>query len=76
MGPGSLHHEPDLDAIFFMVSITIMKGVRTRGVLPYISHIGMYRSKGRVFEPFWSENTLPILIWNRVWFLTELRELT
>ena len=45
-----------------------MKGVRTRGVLPYISHIGMYRPKGRVFGPFWSENTLPILVWNRVWF--------
>ena len=48
-----------------------MKGVRTRGggVLPYISHIGMYCPKGRVFGPFWSENTLPILVWNRVWFL-------
>ena len=45
-----------------------MKGVRTREVLPYISHIGMYRPKGRVFGPFWSENTLPILVWNWVWF--------
>ena len=39
------------------------------GVLPYISHIGMYCPKGRVFGPFWSENTLPILVWNRVWVL-------
>ena len=31
-----------------------MKGIRTRGVLPYISHIGMYRPKGRVLGPFWS----------------------
>ena len=45
-----------------------MKGVRTRGVLPYVSHIGMYRPKGRVFGPFWSENTLTMLVWNRVWF--------
>ena len=36
-----------------------MKGVRSREVLPYISHIGMYRPKGRVFGPFWSENTCP-----------------
>ena len=39
-----------------------MKGVRTRGVLPYINHIGMYCPKGRVLGlfglktlfPFWS----------------------
>ena len=33
--------------------------------------------KGRVFAPFWSEKrakTLPILVWNRVWFSRELRE--
>ena len=29
-----------------------------------------------IFGPFWSENTLPILVWNRVWFLRELRERT
>ena len=39
---------------------------------------------GRVFAPFWSENRytagipsippLPILLWNQVWFLRELRE--
>ena len=29
---------------------------------------------GRVFAPFWSENGYtPILVWNRVWFLRELR---
>ena len=29
----------------------------SRGVLPYISYIGMCRPKlGMVFEPFWSEN--------------------
>ena len=40
----------------------IMGGVRTRGVLPYVSHIGMYRPKGRALgsfglktlRPFWS----------------------
>ena len=31
--------------------------------------LGMYCPKGRVLGPFWSENTLPILVWNRVWFL-------
>ena len=78
MLPGSLNHEPDLNAIFFthFRSLTIMKGARTWGVLPYISRIGMYCSKGRVLGPFWSENTLPILVWNRVWFFTELQELT
>ena len=30
------------------------------GVLPYISHIGMYGPKGRVLGSFRSENTLPI----------------
>ena len=29
---------------------------RGRGVLPYISHIGMCRTKGKVFAPFLSEN--------------------
>ena len=28
----------------------------TRGVLPYISHIGMSSPEGWVFAPFWSEN--------------------
>ena len=44
-------------------SLTIMKGVRTRRVLPYINHIGMHCPKGRVLGlfglktlcPFWSE---------------------
>ena len=27
------------------------------------------------FTPFWSENTLPILVWNPVWFSRELRRL-
>ena len=29
---------------------------------------------GGVFAPFESENTLPILVWNRVWLSRELRE--
>ena len=28
------------------------------------------------FGPCWSENTLPILVWNRVWFSREQRERT
>ena len=42
MLPGSLNHEPDQNAIFFTHfqtlsrSLTIMKRVRVRGVLPYI----------------------------------------
>ena len=33
--------------------------------------------KGRVCGPFWwSENTLSILVWNRVWFSRNLRERT
>ena len=33
--------------------------------------------KGMVYGPFgWSENTLPILVWNRVWFSRNLRERT
>ena len=40
------------------------------GVLSYISHIDMCRPKGygkRV-------HTLPILVWNRVWFWSEIRK--
>ena len=29
---------------------------------------------GRVFAPFWTENGYTLLVWNRVWFLRELRE--
>ena len=33
--------------------------------------------KGMVYGPFWwSENTLPILVWNRVWFSRNLWERT
>ena len=34
-------------------------------------------AKGIVYGPFWwSENTLPILVWNRVWFSRNLGERT
>ena len=49
----------------FLLSRALIAKVNTRGVLPYISHIGMCRPKGHV---------LPILVWNRVWFTKELRE--
>ena len=47
------------------------------GVLPCISNIGMCRHSG---EGFWAVlvwkwvYTLPILVWNRVWFSRELRQ--
>ena len=46
-------------------------------LLPYISHIGIYASKGVILAPFWSEKghrLCPFYVWNRVWFLRELRE--
>ena len=48
---------------------------RGRGVLPY-SHIGMCRLIGYDFGAVlvWKRvYTLPILVWNRVWFSRELR---
>ena len=36
--------------------IKICPGRGGGGVLPYISHIGMCRTKGKVFAPFLSEN--------------------
>ena len=48
-----------------------------RGVLPYISYIGMCRPIGSGFWAVvvWKRvYTLPILVWNRVWFSRELRE--
>ena len=47
------------------------------GVLPY-SHIGMFRLIGYGFGAVlvWKRvYTLPILVWNRVWFSRELRSL-
>ena len=46
-------------------------------VLPYIGHIGTYRPKGCGFWAVLVRKqvyTLPILVWNRAWFLRELRE--
>ena len=46
-----------------------------RGLLPYISHIGMCCPKGYGLWDFlvWKRVcTLPILVWNRVWFSREL----
>ena len=50
-----------------------------KGVFPNISQIGIFvyaAPEGKVFERFWSEKkarTLPISVWNRVWFSRELR---
>ena len=47
------------------------------GVLPYTSHIDICRPKGCGFWAFlvWKRvYTLPILVWNRVWFSRELLE--
>ena len=47
------------------------------GVLPYINYISMCRSIGWGFWAVlvWKRvYTLPILVWNRVWFLRGLRE--
>ena len=44
-------------------------------VLPYISDIGTYRPKGCGFWAVLVRKqvyTLPILVWNRAWFLREL----
>ena len=74
MPRGSLNHEPDKSTTLYTHfktwswSLTTMKVVRTGGGgggLPYISHTGMYASKGRVFGHFWSENTSLILVWIR-----------
>ena len=49
----------------------------TRGLLPYISHIGMCRPIGSRFCAVlvWKRvYTLPILVWNRVWFSSVLSE--
>ena len=48
-----------------------------REALPYISQRGMFRPKGYGFCAVlvWKRvQTLPILVWNRVWFSRELRE--
>ena len=48
-----------------------------RGVLPYISYIGMRRPKGYDFWAVlvWKRvKILTIMVWNRVWFLREPRE--
>ena len=42
---------------------------RTRGVPPYISHIGMCPPKSTVFGPFWSENRYKS---NSKWILRNL----
>ena len=75
MPPGSLNHEPDQNAIFFnqFSNLVSVSNNHERG---HVSHIGMYRPKGRALGSFWSKNTLPLLVWNRVWFSRELRERT
>ena len=50
-----------------------------RGVLPYISHRGMFRPIGYGFCTVlvWKRvETLLTLVWNRVWFSRKLRECT
>ena len=45
------------------------------GILPYISHIGMFRPKWYGYGLFRfckRVHTLSILVWNRVWFSGEL----
>ena len=44
------------------------------GKTRYISHIGMCRPKGYGFWTFWSENGCKFFLWNRLWFMRELRE--
>ena len=40
-----------------LVQTCIFPGGGGRGrALPYVNYIGMCRSKGKVFVPFWSEN--------------------
>ena len=61
-----------------IVSNNHERGQDPGGEYSLISAVYVFAApKGMVYGPFWwSENTLPILVWNRVWFSRNLRERT
>ena len=59
--------------------VIVMKAVRTQGAgYSLISAVYVFAvPKGMVYGPFWwSEDTLSIFVWNRVWFSRNLWECT
>ena len=67
-GPKHFNYLPKVHYHFFY-SKTIVERLSHRGVLPYISHIGMCRPNGTGVWAFlvWKRvYTWPILVWNRV----------